>query len=88
MTRSSVQSGYLSPQIVVDKASQVAEDLERGPSLSLSVVQCGAALASQGYIPLLERLWLYNLDISLVPASDLSSLVKCIDTVRVDTSDW
>ena len=86
MTRSSVQSGYLSPQIVVDKASQVAEDLERGPSLS--VVQCGAALASQGYIPLLERLWLYNLDTSLVPASDLSSLVKCIDTVRVDTSDW
>ena len=82
MTRSSVQSGYLSPQIVVDKASQVAEDLEGGPSLS--VVQCGAALASQGYIPLLERLWLYNLDISLVPASDLSSLVKCIDKVRVD----
>ena len=76
MTRSSVQSGYLSPQIVVDKASQVAEDLERGPSLS--VVQCGAALASQGYIPLLERLWLYNLDTSLVPASDLSSLVKCV----------
>ena len=82
MTRSSVQSGYLSPQIVVDKASQVAEDLERGPSLS--VVQCGAALASQGHIPLLERLWLYNLDISLVPASDLRRLVKCSDKVRVD----
>ena len=81
MTKSLVQSGYLSPQIVADKASQVAEDLGRGPSVSLSVVQCGADLATLGYITRLERLRLCYLDTSLVPAEDLSRLVKCVTDV-------
>ena len=83
MTKSPVQSGYLSPEIVADKASQVAEDLGRGPSVSLSVVQCGAALASQGYITQLKSLELYDLDISSVSAEDLRSLVKCSDLVSI-----
>ena len=83
MTKSSVQCGYLSPEIVADKASQVAEDLGRGPSVSLSVVQCGAALATLGYITQLERLWLCALDTSLVP--DLSSLVRCSDVVTIES---
>ena len=72
MTKSSVQCGYLSPEIVADKASQVAKDLERGPSVSLFGVQCGAALATLGYITRVKRLPLRDLDISLVPAEDLS----------------
>ena len=84
MTKSLVQSGYLSPQIVADKASQVAEDLGRGPSVSLSVVQCGAALATLGHITQVLGLLLRDLDISPVPAEDLSSLVKCSDAVIID----
>ena len=84
MTKSLVQSGYLSPQIVADKASQVAKDLEdlrRGPSLS--ALQCGAALVTLGYITRLEWLMLCALDISPVPAEDLRSLVKCSDHVGI-----
>ena len=84
MTKSSVQSGYLSPQIVSDKASQVAEGLEylgRGPSLSQ--LQCGAALATLGHITHVKEMRLMDLDTSLVPASDLSSLVKCSDGVII-----
>ena len=44
----------------------------------MQTVQCGAALASQGYIPQVKKLWLHDLDISLVQASDLSSLLKCV----------
>ena len=75
MTKSSVQCGYLSPEIVADKASQVAKDLGRGPSLSQ--VQCGASLATLGHITQVKVLCLRDLDISLLSASDLSSLVKC-----------
>ena len=85
MTKSLVQSGYLSPQIVADKASQIAkdlEDVERGPSLSQ--VQCGAALATLGHITQVKVLCLRDLDISPVPAEDLSSLVKCSDAVIID----
>ena len=84
MTKSLVQSGYLSPHIVADKASQVAEDLEdlgRGPSLSK--LQSAAALATLGHIKQVERLDLYNLDTSSVPAEELSSLVKCSDVVGI-----
>ena len=84
MTKSLVQSGYLSPQIVADKASQVAEGLEylgRGPSLSK--LQSAAALATLGHIKQVERLDLYNLDTSSVPAEELSSLVKCSDVVGI-----
>ena len=54
------------------------EDADIEDNLSLAEVQCGAALATHGYITQLENLWLYDIDTSLVPASDLSSLVKCV----------
>ena len=81
MTKSSVQCGYLSPEIVADKASQVAKDLERGPSVSLYKLQCGASLATLGHITQVKGLRLCYLDTSLVPAEDLSRLVKCVTDV-------
>ena len=76
-----VANGLLSHQVITNKADKIAEYMEDADiedNLSLAEVQCGAALATQGYITQLENLWLYDIDTSLVPASDLSSLVKCV----------
>ena len=76
-----VANGLLPHQVITNKADKIAEYMEDADiedNLSLAEVQCGAALATQGYITQLENLWLYDIDTSLVPASDLSSLVKCV----------
>ena len=67
-------NGHLPRQIITKKAESLfANFLD-----SLSELQCGAALATLGHITQVENLRLYKLDTSLVPASDLSSLVKCV----------
>ena len=68
---------------MTSKAAQVAESLSQNYS-SLSRLRCGAVLASQGFITQVPMLWLDDLDISLVPAGDLSKLVKCVsDSVTI-----
>ena len=68
---------------MTSKAAQVAESLSQYYS-SLSRLRCGAVLASQGFITQVPMLWLDDLDISLVPAGDLSKLVKCVsDSVGI-----
>ena len=68
-------AGHLSRQIITTMADKIAESL-RNPSPA--ELQCGAALATQGHITEVKMLYLNNLDISPVPAGDLSSLVQCV----------
>jgi len=72
--------GHLPHQVLTNMADKIAKALDYP---SLAEVQCGAALATLGYITQLERLWLYDLDISLVPAEDLRSLVTCSAWVTI-----
>jgi len=72
--------GHLPRQVITNMADKIAKALDYP---SLAEVQCGAALATLGYITQLERLWLYDLDISLVPAEDLRSLVTCSAWVTI-----
>ena len=68
---------------MTSKAAQVNESLSLYHS-SLSRLRCGAVLATQGLITQVPRLWLDNLDISLVPAGDMARLFKCVsDSVTV-----
>ena len=72
--------GHLPRQVITNKAAKIASRQSMS-SCSLSKLQCAAALATLGHITQvslrLSSLRLYNLDISLVPAEDLVSLVKC-----------
>ena len=75
--------GHLPSHNITLKAYFVAKSLNQNPSQAQ--VQCGAALATQGYITQVETLWLHDKDISLVPAEDLASLVKCVtDEIYID----
>ena len=73
-------NGLLPHQVITNKADMIAGRLYHP---SLTQLQCGAALASQGYITQLKSLELYDLDISSVSAEDLRSLVKCSDLVSI-----
>jgi len=76
--------GHLPRQVISNMAAKKAESLY---CPSLAQVQCDAALATLGYITQVEsQLMLHDMDTSLVPAEDLSSLVKCwvdVTIVRV-----
>ena len=74
-------NGHLPRQIITNKAEKIA----RSWSWSLSQMQCGATLATLGHITKVEGLPLLNLDISLVPAEDFVSLVRCSDYVAIDS---
>ena len=70
MTKCSVQSGHLSPeidQIVANKASQVAEasngDRSSGNQALMSSLAC---FIHHGYITEVEKMWLRNIDLSEV----------------------
>ena len=71
-------SGHLPRQVITNMADKIAESL-RNPSPA--ELQCGAALATQGHITKVKMLYLNNLDISPVPAGDLSSLVRCVSNI-------
>ena len=66
--------------IVTRKAAKIIKFLN-GNVPSLSEVCCGAALARHGHLTHVKYLILKNLDISLVPAGDLSSLVRCVSNI-------
>ena len=72
-------NGLLPHQVITNKADMIASLFHP----SLSQLQCLAALATHGYITR-HSLDLCDLDTSLMPAEDLSSLVKCSNDVTID----
>ena len=77
MTKSSVQSGHFSPEIVANKASQVAK-ASSSDYLSIgnqALVSCLASFIHCGYITEVQRMWLENIDLSeVVHASALADV--------------
>ena len=67
MTKSSVQSGHFSPEIVANKASQVAEaSSDNRSSGNQALVSCLASFIHHGYITEMQRMRLVNIDLSEV----------------------
>ena len=67
MTKSSVQSGHFSPEIVANKASQVAKaSSDNRSSGNQALVSCLASFIHHGYITEMQRMRLVNIDLSEV----------------------
>ena len=67
MTKSSVQSGHFSPEIVANKASQVAKaSSDYRSSGNQALVSCLASFIHHGYITEVEKMFLVDIDLSEV----------------------
>ena len=75
---------YLPPEVLAKKADQLALKLENYHH-HLPLIRSAAALASRGHSSQVPWLGLRHLDISSVPAEDLTALARCVrDAVSIN----
>ena len=80
MTKSSVQSGHFSPEIVANKASQVAKaSSDYRSSGNQALVSCLASFIHHGYITEMQRMRLVNIDLSEVAHASALADVTATD---------
>ena len=69
---------YLPPEVLAKKADQLALKFESSYHHHLPLIRSAAALASRGHSSQVPWLGLRRLDISSVPAEDLTALARCV----------